>query len=132
MSSKADLNSTDSEQSVESDTPTEKKQKSKRQTSTREKTWKRNGKHVKRKAPESRRKLVLSKRSEVLTNRLKKAEERAARLKPKRNTTQSRAHLVLEEDKRRSEREGKVRKNIKKYHLQRLDNLLASNGLERV
>ena len=59
-------------------------------------------------------------------------KEKIARAKPKKNINPSGRLSVLEEVKRRSKREENVRRIIEKYHLQRLDNLLASNGLERV
>ena len=133
MPTKADMNSTDSEQSItETDTKRKKKQKLKSQKNTREKAWKRKGKNIKRKSPESRKKLFASKRTEELTCKLKKMKEKIASAKPKKNINPSGRLSVLEEVKRRSKREENVRRIIEKYHLQRLDNLLASNGLERV
>ena len=133
MPTKADMNSTDSEQSItETDPERKKKQKLKSQKNTREKAWKRKGKNIKRKSPESRKKLFASKRTEELICKLKKMKEKIARAKPKKNINPSGRLSVLEEVKRRSKREENVRRIIEKYHLQRLDNLLASNGLERV
>ena len=58
-------------------------------------------------------------------------KEKIARAKPKKNINPS-GRLSVLEVKRRSKRKENVRRIIEKYHLQRLDNLLASNGLERV
>ena len=58
MPTKADMNSTDSEQSItETDPERKKKQKLKSQKNTREKAWKRKGKNIKRKSPERGKKL---------------------------------------------------------------------------
>ena len=133
MPTKADLNSTDSEQSIiETDTKRKKKQKLKSLKNTREKTWKRKGKSIKRKSPESRKKLFVSKRTEELTCKLQKAKEKLTKAKRKKNINPSGGLSILKEVKLKSKREENVRRIIEKYHLQRLDNLLANNGLDRV